>query len=322
MNPRITPTADDPGGEPCLITIDRPDDPRLAGFLNVRDRDLAHARGRLGGSFIVEGKVTLEALLSAGRFTVEAVLLARNRLPALTGALRRLPPGTPVYLAPQDALDAAVGFHLHRGVLALARRGDPLDAARLIAAAAARPQAALLALVGLSNHDNVGAAFRNAAAFGAACVLLDGESCDPLYRKAIRVSAGAALHVPFARIDDPETLARTLIDAGFEVWTLTPRAPALLARARPPAHVALMLGPEGPGLPASLIARGRALRIDMADGVDSLNVATAGAVALAHVFNAHVRNAHVFNAHTSSALDAGAGRLSADPASTARENPD
>jgi tRNA G18 (ribose-2'-O)-methylase SpoU len=138
----------------------------------------------------------------------------------------------------------------------------------------------MLALVGVANHDNMGGLFRNAAAFGADAVLLDATCCDPLYRKAIRVSVGAALKVPFARLPPDEDIVAVLERAGFTPLALTPggfeRLPAL---ARPD-RVALLLGAEGPGLPANIMARARRVTIPMAAGWDSLNVAAASAIAL------------------------------------------
>ena len=175
-------------------------------------------------------------------------------------------------------MSAVAGFPIHRGVLGVGLRGDEPAPAAL-----SRPPPApalVVGLAGLTNHDNVGGLFRNAAAFGADAVLLDAATCDPLYRKAIRVSAGAALTVPFAR-----SPCRT------RSWASRPRPRPRAARAEPGRHrdldglaprprALLILGTEGPGLPAAVMARMRGLRIPMAPGFDSLNVATAGAIAL------------------------------------------
>jgi tRNA G18 (ribose-2'-O)-methylase SpoU len=139
--------------------------------------------------------------------------------------------------------------------------------------------------VGLANHDNVGGLFRNAAAFGADGVLLDMESCDPLYRKAIRVSVGAALSVPFARLPVDAMLDR-LDAAAITPIALSPSGPVTLDDFEPPPRSALIVGAEGPGLPAEILSRCQTLRIGMATGWDSLNVATATGIALHHL---HVR---------------------------------
>tara|TARA_R110002033_G_scaffold85992_1_gene136171 strand:- start:333 stop:770 length:438 start_codon:yes stop_codon:yes gene_type:complete len=139
----------------------------------------------------------------------------------------------------------------------------------------------------LSNHDNVGACFRNAAAFGADAVLLDGKCCDPLYRKAIRVSSGASLWLPFAHGGSGAEMVQAARDAGYTVWAMTPRADAAPVGALPvPDRLAILLGAEGPGLPDEMIAAAVPVRIPMSAGFDSVNVATAGAIALAHAFAA------------------------------------
>ena len=256
-------------------------DPRVAAFLSIRERDLA---GGHGGRFIVEGKVTLETLLTRSRFEVESLFLCETRLAPLSGLLTHVPEGVPVYVAPQALMDAVAGFPLHRGVLACGRKGAPLTPGDILPAEG--PSTALI-LSELSNHDNVGACFRNASAFGADGVLLDAASCDPLYRKAIRVSSGASLWLPFAQGGSGAELISAAEAAGYDVWALTPRAEAEpLPALKVPGRVALLLGAEGPGLRAEMIARARPVRIPMAEGFDSVNVATAAAIALAHVFAA------------------------------------
>jgi tRNA G18 (ribose-2'-O)-methylase SpoU len=144
----------------------------------------------------------------------------------------------------------------------------------------------VVGLVGLTNHDNVGGLFRNAAAFGADAVLLDAGTCDPLYRKAIRVSAGAALIVPFRQLPDADALLAFAARHALEPLALSPAGAETLAALVPPARTLLLLGSEGPGLPPDLMARLRTVRIAMAPDFDSLNVATAGAIALHHLSRA------------------------------------
>lgn len=262
-----------------IIPLTSADDPRLAPYRAVKERDLARA----SGTFIVEGKVTLGRLVEASRFAVESVFLAENRIEPLTPMLAKLDPAVPVYMAPQDVMDGITGFHIHRGVLALARREAEQSVEQLVANLPAGP-ATLLALNALSNHDNVGACFRNAAALGADAVLLDQGSCDPLYRKSIRVSAGTALSLPFARSGDGAGMIAALDAAGIETWALSPTGGETLQTLTPPDRLAIMLGAEGPGLSAELMARCRRVSIPMSGDIDSLNVATAGAIALSHVF--------------------------------------
>ncbi len=286
-----------------MIAISSADDPRVAGYRDVRERDVLR-----GQRFIVEGKVTLGRLVEASRFGVESVLISESRVEPLADVLAKLGGDVPVYVAPQAVMDGIAGFHIHRGVLAMARRGEDESVeqliSRMVQAAphlssplqgegpcpdAAAKSLTLLALIGLSNHDNVGACFRNAAALGAEAVLLDGESCDPLYRKSIRVSAGTALSLPFARSGDGASMIAALEAAGIEAWALSPSEGEPLHTLAPPERLAIVLGAEGPGLPAELMAKCRRVSIAMAPGIDSLNVATAGAIALSHVFAARHR---------------------------------
>ncbi|MEM9938711.1 MAG: RNA methyltransferase [Pseudomonadota bacterium] len=258
------------------ISITDPQDPRIAPYMSIRERDLT---GRRDGRFIVEGKVTLQVLLSRSRFKLESLLLAENRLSVLADDLTTLPDAVPVYTAHQDMMDTIAGFPIHRGILACARKGPPKSLNALLGGQT------LLVLNEISNHDNVGAAFRNAAAFGADGIVLDERSCDPLYRKAIRVSAGTSLWLPFHHGGSGLDHINDLKAAGFDVWALTPRAEAEPLPPGPrPQKLAIMLGAEGPGLPDALIVQARAVRIPMRQDMDSLNVATAGAIALSHVY--------------------------------------
>ncbi len=263
-----------PSGMDPFIAITDPDDPRIAAYRAVRERDLVGREGR----FVAEGEVVLRLMLDRSRFALESVLLADSRAEALAGALADLPGGVPVYRAGQAVMDAIVGFPIHRGVLAIGRRGAEPDAEALLAGLAER--ALVVVLCGLANHDNVGGIFRNAAAFGADAVLLDPATCDPLYRKAIRVSVGASLVVPFARVPSGSALLDLLARHGVTPFALSPAGRETLTGFERPARAALLLGTEGPGLPADLMARTRTVRIAMAGGFDSLNVATTSGIAL------------------------------------------
>lgn len=254
-------------------TVSDPGDPRVAEYLNVRERDLV---GR-HGLFIAEGVVVLEKLIAAHRHPLRSVLVAEQRAQGLAPLLARLPPEVPVYVAGQAVMDQIVGFPIHRGVLAVGERTEAAPAALL----GALPEAALVVgLAGIANHDNMGGLFRNAAAFGADAVLLDADCCDPLYRKAIRVSVGAALTVPFARLGAGEDLAATLAARGFEVLALSPAGETRLGDLTAAPRQAALFGAEGPGLPAALLARSRTVAIPMAGGFDSLNVATTSGIVL------------------------------------------
>ena len=257
------------------ILIDDPADPRLGDYREVRERDLA---GRDG--FIAEGQVVLEKLIRGGRHPLRSVLVAEKRLAALAGLLAELPEDVPVYAAGQQVMDTVVGFPIHRGILAVGAR-RPLDAEALLSDLPER--ALVVGLAGIANHDNMGGLFRNAAAFGADAVLLDETCCDPLYRKAIRVSVGAALTTPFAPAGSAEELVRLLTQKGFSVVALSPQGALDLADFERPPRVAALFGAEGPGLPPALLDSVRSVRIPMSRGFDSLNVATASGIVLHHL---------------------------------------
>lgn len=255
-----------------------PDDTRVAPYRAVRERDVVGH----GERFVAEGEVVLRLLLGGGcAHGVESVLVSERRLPALDALLAPISHDTPLYVAGQTVMDAIVGFHIHRGVLAIGRRAPARSAKDLLDALPA--SALVVALVGVTNHDNVGSVFRNAAAFGADAVLLDASSCDPLYRKAIRVSVGASLILPFSRGGSGHEMLDALEMSGFRTLALSPSGPETLESVAPAPRTALLLGAEGPGLPPEITARAKAVRIEMAAGFDSLNVATASGIALYEV---------------------------------------
>jgi tRNA G18 (ribose-2'-O)-methylase SpoU len=184
-------------------------------------------------------------------------------------------------------MDAIAGFPIHRGVLAYGERAAPVSAAELLAEAG--PRGLVVALFGIANHDNMGGIFRNAAAFGAQAVLLDPDCCDPLYRKAIRVSVGATLCVPFAWLGRGEDAIALLQSARFTPLALSPAGRTSLIDVAPPARSAVLLGSEGPGLPPDILARAQTISIPMAGAFDSLNVATTSGIVLHHLAFADAR---------------------------------
>jgi len=250
----------------------------------LRDAELRTSFEAAEGVFVAEGRLAVEALV-ASEYPVRSLLLDRGKAAAHAGLLAALRErGAEVYLAERAVLAATVGFDLHRGVVALGARLPGRSVEDLLARASGR---ALLVVEGVNDHENLGALFRNAAAFGVGGVLLDPTCADPLYRRSVRVSLGHVLRVPFARAPHWPAELRRLVEAGWAVLALTPSAEAVplaavvAARgARAPAP-AVVVGAEGPGLgPATLRATSLRVRIPMAEGVDSLNVATAAAVAL------------------------------------------
>ena len=262
--------------------ITDPADPRVVDYVGLSDAD---ARRRMEGAFFVaEGTVVIGHLVRSP-YPVRSFLVTEHGLravgPLLAEAGVRV--DVPVYVATQTVMEAIAGFHFHRGCLAAADR-LPLPDPMVVAASARR----LLLVEGVGDNENLGALFRNAAAFGVDAVLLDPTTADPLYRRSVRVSAGHILRMPFARVkasDWPSAALTGLHHLGFEVVALTPSGSAEDIRTLAPhPRRALLVGTEGPGLSDQALAHAdRRVRIAMSPGVDSLNVATAAAVALHHL---------------------------------------
>ncbi|MEX2551027.1 MAG: RNA methyltransferase [Nitriliruptoraceae bacterium] len=261
------------GGE--LIRVLDPEDPRLGDYAALTDAALRKRYEHEQGVLIAEGPTPVRALVTSS-YPVRSLLIAERRLSSLSDVLART--AAPVYVVPQDVLEALVRFRLHQGVLGCGLRRPPpaiddlLTSARTIAV-----------LEGLGDHENLGTLFRSARALGVDAVILGPGCADPLYRRSVRVSMGHVLHVPHARCDDAVGLLEMLHGAGFTTLALTPDPSArpieTVTRARG-ARVALLLGAEGPGLgTATLEGAHQRVRIPMAEGVDSINVAAAGAVA-------------------------------------------
>jgi len=255
--------------------VDRLDDPRIAAYAHVGDVEWLQAH-RL---FVAEGRLVVRRLIEERRFAIHSVLLTPAAYDALADAVASA--GAPVYICGQQALNAITGFNFHRGCLALAERGqDERSVDALLGACL------LVGLEGVGNPDNVGGIFRSALALGAGGVVLDRSSGDPLYRKAIRTSMGAALRLPYARIADWIPELDRVRAAGFTTVALTPAPGAVdikaYAASRRPGPVLLLAGHEGHGLTATALAASDVrCRIPVDPQSDSLNVAVAVAVALA-----------------------------------------
>ena len=260
-----------------IIHVASLSDPRLDDYRNVPDPELLRDRG----IFVAEGRHVVRRLLTESRFTTRSLLVTEAAQASLADVLPRVD-HVPVFVVSQEALNAITGFNIHRGCLAIGERSSipPWQAI-------ARDARRLVVLEHVSNADNVGSVFRNAAAFAVDGVLLGPSCADPLYRKAIRTSMGAALRVPFALVKDwPSDLFELkALGIGLLALTPSPDAPAL-GDVKPPARWALVLGHEGDGLSddAQVHADLR-VRIPMVEGFDSVNVATAAAIALYAFFN-------------------------------------
>lgn len=251
-----------------------PADPRLVDYIGLTDvvRRVRHEPE--AGFFLAEGQLVMRRAAQVG-CRPRSLLLAPNRVDDLLPELAAL--NCPVYVASAEVLHAVTGFHVHRGALGAFDRPAERQAAQVLATARR-----VLVLEDVNSPTNLGAVFRSAAGLGMDAVLLSPTSCDPLYRRAVRVSMGEVFAVPYAYLQPwPEALS-TLQDKGFRVLAMTPAADAVRLEdvvVGPEDRVALLLGAEGPGLTAA--AQGASdvrVRIPMAAGVDSLNVAAAAAV--------------------------------------------
>ncbi|MGE3109902.1 MAG: TrmH family RNA methyltransferase [Phycisphaerales bacterium] len=288
-----------------ILPIESIDDPRVADYSQVREAELRADRfDAPGGLFIAEGELVIRRLL-ASRYPIRSMLITRARLATLADLLTTLPGDVPVYLVEQHTMNAVVGFNIHRGALAIGQRGPEPALHALL-----QPARCAVILENLANHDNLGGIFRNVAAlgagcFGRTCILLSPRCADPLYRKSIRVSMGAALQVPFATLNDWSGGLELLKQSGFHVIAMTPADDAQdIAQvahrvATSGARPAILLGAEGPGLsPESLRLADVRARIPMPGrddsaatlsppdaAVDSLNVAVACAISLHRLFH-------------------------------------
>ncbi|MCU7723350.1 RNA methyltransferase [Actinoplanes sp. KI2] len=256
-----------------LLQVESADDPRIGDYRALTDLELRTRWEPPNGLFIAEGELVIRRALRAG-YRLRSVLVDEKRADQFAD----LPDEAVVYAASPEVLESITGFHVHRGVLASFHRRDLPSLEELLAGARR-----LAVLEGLNTHTNLGALFRSAAALGIDAVVLSPNCADPLYRRAVRVSMGEVFAIPYVKVEDWPGALKTVSGAGFRLLALTPADDAVplqelseADRARP----ALMLGAEGPGLTrAALAASDVRVVIPMQSGVDSLNVATAGAIA-------------------------------------------
>ncbi|PXW27999.1 UNVERIFIED_CONTAM: tRNA G18 (ribose-2'-O)-methylase SpoU [Williamsia faeni] len=268
--------------EVTVIDIDDPADPRVDDFrdLNSADRrpDLPVLPGGTPGKSLVvaEGVLVAQRMVTS-RFSPHAFLGVDKRLRELAPTLSdESVAGVPFYRASAAVMAEVVGFHLNRGVLAVARRPEPIALTDVLAGART-----VAVLEGVNDHENIGSIFRNAAGLGIDAVIFGGACADPLYRRSVRVSMGHVLLVPFAHVESWPSDLEVLRDNNFRIISLTPDEAAVpLSEAVDAERVAFMVGAEGPGLSETAMLAGDVrARIPMARGTDSLNVATAAALA-------------------------------------------
>lgn len=259
---------------PTWTDIDDPSDPRLADYVSLRDTQLRHSLEAEHGLFIAEGTKIIERALRAGLQPRSLLLAPRWRAgvePHLDGL------DVEVFVVSEALAEQVTGFHVHRGALGSFRRPAPRPVSDLLGLSR------LVLVEDVVDHTNLGAIIRCAAGLGWDGVVVSGRAADPLYRRAIKTAMGTVFDLPWARMESGDDLAQ-LSAAGFETVALALREDALTlaefsGRPRVP-KLALMLGTEGQGLSEEWLARAdHAVRIPMARGVDSLNVAAAAAIA-------------------------------------------
>ncbi|WP_327377373.1 RNA methyltransferase [Streptomyces sp. NBC_01216] len=285
-----------------LITIDDPDDPRLSDYTGLTDVELRRRREPAEGLFIAEGEKVIRRARQAG-YEMRSMLLSAKWVDVMRDVIDEVP--APVYAVQPDLAERVTGYHVHRGALASMQRKPLPTAAELLGPArrvavmeSADDHTNIGAMLPLGvqegtgqrvaifedivDHTNLGAAFRNAAALGVDAVFLTPRCADPLYRRAVKVSMGAVFHVPWTRLTSWPEDVELFRQHGFVTAALCLSEKSITIdelAARRHEKLALMLGTEGDGLSTgALRAADEWVRIPMAAGVDSLNVAAASAV--------------------------------------------
>lgn len=254
--------------------IDSIDDPRVSAYRNLRDRTL---RGE--SIFLAEGRLLVERLL-VSRFETESVFVAEEYAADLSHSIGDR---VPLYVGTRRVMMEVVGFNFHRGVLAVARRGPPGTLDEMLSTVAERPALRLVIGPKITQPENLGLIFRTAAGFGVDGLVLGPQCCDPLSRRALRLSMGGVLRVPFiTSIDLAADLQRLKAQWGVELvaTVLSPDA-ARLDVFRWPSSAAVLFGNEFEGLDAEWVAFcDHRLTIPMQPGTDSLNLGVAAGVFL------------------------------------------
>jgi tRNA G18 (ribose-2'-O)-methylase SpoU len=263
-------------GTENIIQIDSPDDPRIAPYLNLKERELA----REGGRFIAEAGMVVKRLLKS-RYAVESVLAAEKRAPELASLM---PAGIPLFVGSTDLVNRIVGFKFHSGVMACGLRGispqlDDLSDLR------GEKSFTLVVCPEISNTENLGSMIRISAAFGATALVLGEHCCDPFFRQSIRVSMGTVFYIPIIRSQELLADLRSLKSKyGFElVATVLDEKAESLATIKRSCRIALLFGNEAQGISEDYLRLcDRQVTIPMQYGTDSLNVAVAAGIFLYH----------------------------------------
>jgi len=252
------------------------DDRRLDDYRGLTDTALRTRSDPSGGLYIAESTKVIARAVAAGH-RPRSVLVQERRVEDIRAIVGDL--DVPVYVVPDAVAEAVTGFAVHRGTIASMHRPELPSVREVIEGASV-----VLILENIGDHTNVGAAFRAAAGLGADAVLVSPGGADPLYRRSVRVSMGTVFQVPWTRIVEWDSAIADLHAAGFDIAALALREDAVTLDAYVadrPERVALVMGSEGDGLSRTVIdAADTIVTIPMAGGVDSLNVASAAAVAL------------------------------------------
>ncbi|MFP3990127.1 RNA methyltransferase [Streptomyces sp. E11-3] len=266
-----------------LITLDDPDDPRLRDYTGLTDVELRRRREPAEGLFIAEGEKVIRRARQAG-YEMRSMLLSAKWVDVMRDVIDEVP--APVYAVSPELAEQVTGYHVHRGALASMQR-KPLPAAEELLTSTGRVEGAgqrVALFEDIVDHANLGAAFRNAAALGVDAVILTPSCADPLYRRAVKVSMGAVFQVPWTRLTSWPKDVELFREHGFVTAALCLSEKSITIdelAARRYEKLVLMFGTEGDGLSTgALRAADEWVRIPMAAGVDSLNVAAASAVAL------------------------------------------
>lgn len=264
------------GGARQIVRIQSIDDPRIAPYRALKDRDLTNVG--CGERFIAESEQVVRRLL-ASSCQVDSILLAEKRVETIAPIV---PENVPVYVVADEMMRYVVGFKFHSGVLACGRRGEEKSVRSVVDSISTR--AMLIVCPDVNNTENLGSLIRIAAGFGADAMILGPSCCDPFYRQSVRVSMGTIFKLPIVRSRDLSADLQTLRANKFQLIAsvLDENAEPLAAAPRSD-RIAILFGSEAHGLSREIVSQcDRHVTIPMRLGTDSLNVAIAAAVFMYH----------------------------------------